>query len=102
MGNIKLHWKMVDERLGFMERIELPEGGEILFNQEEGRIDFTPLEPYIGRECDYFVDGEYRWTKKLDKIGPNEDGVKALFFTVEPDEPINYDLHPSVEMNKEE
>lgn len=81
---IELYWKKIDEELGFMERMVLPDGREILFDHDAGKTDFEPLRAFIGYDCAYHYDGEFRWMKPLVKIAPAEDGVMALHFEYKP------------------
>lgn len=93
---IQLYWRMVDDVKGFMERMVLPDGKEILFDHEAGKTDLEPLKEYIGYACDYHVDGKYKWSRTLDDVGPNEDGVNALFFTMEEVlDDVTFDEHSS-------
>jgi hypothetical protein len=78
--NIKLFWKRIDGTLGYIERIVLPTGDEILFDRDAGHIDFEPLNKYISSEIDGYVDNEYAWTRVLSKIARNEQGVNTLHF----------------------
>lgn len=101
---IELFWQMVDDTLGFMERIVLPTGKEVLFNQELNKIDFEPLKEYIGSICHYYVDKEYRWSRTLQSVEPNEDGIMALFFAWSDDmeEEFRQKQEPGIEMSEEE
>jgi hypothetical protein len=100
--HIELHWKMIDSELGFMERMVLPTGGEILFNHEEGKSDFEPLKEYIGTVCDYYRNDEYTWSKKLEGVRPTEDGINALWFEPIETPPEGGDIEGDVQMNGEE
>lgn len=100
-NDILLYWRMVDEEMGFMEKIVLPTGGVILFDEEEGKSNFEPLKEYIGATCHYHVDGEYRWTKTLEDVRPTQEGTMALWFKLKL-EPLADDADVELQMNAEE
>lgn len=78
MAKIKFFRKDINEELGYPEKIVLPDGKVVEWNEETQTCDLTCLEPYIGHEMDYYVDGVYKWSGKIEVIKPNDDGVNAV------------------------
>lgn len=77
-NKIKFFRRMLDEDLGHPEKIVLPDGKEILWNEESQTIDLDSLQPYIGEQLDYYEDGVYKWSAKIEVIKPTKDGVNAV------------------------
>lgn len=78
MAKIKFFRKMLDEDLGHPEKIVLPDGKTVEWNEETQTCDLNCLEPYIGHEMDYYEDGVYKWSAKIAVIKPTKDGVNAV------------------------
>lgn len=78
MAKIKFFRKDINEELGYPEKIVLPDGKVVEWNEETQTCDFTCLEPYIGHEMDYYVDGVHKWSGKITAVKPNDDGVNAV------------------------
>jgi hypothetical protein len=83
-NEFRIYYVTVDDKQGYVERIELPNGETVLFDQEKGCIDFEPMRPYIGSEFLYFMDGDLKGTKILTGIDTTSDGVK-YFIMGDPD-----------------
>jgi hypothetical protein len=83
--SFNIYWVSAGEEAGEPlfrgDRIELPTGEVIHFDEATGTIDLDCLEPYVGEFFNYYVDGEFKGIHKLKEVGINKDGIK--YFEVE-------------------
>lgn len=61
--------------LSYPEKLILPNGEIVLFDEEKGNIDMSKCEPYIGYDVIYYQNGERKGPYYLKSCGSNEDGI---------------------------
>ncbi|QHW35852.1 hypothetical protein GZH47_33720 (plasmid) [Paenibacillus rhizovicinus] len=86
-GRFEVHYKHVEENKGFIEKIKLPDGTMIRYDEAADKIDFEPMRPFIGNQFDYFIDGVGQGKRKLTDIKPTKSGVNAIWMDG-PEEPM--------------
>ncbi|SFJ65494.1 hypothetical protein SAMN02799624_05401 [Paenibacillus sp. UNC496MF] len=75
--DFRIFFVMQEDGSGHIARIILPGGSVVLYNQEQDTIDFEPMRPYMGRQFEYFVNGESQG-KGTFKGYTEVNGIKAI------------------------
>lgn len=76
-----IHYTHVDKEGGYVSSYTTPMSETVKFDTTKGAIDFDPLQNFIGKTFDFYVDGKFKYKARLDDVRPNEMGINAIHFT---------------------
>jgi hypothetical protein len=75
----RVFYRQLENGSGFIQKIVLPGGEVVLFDDEKGMIDFEKMRPYIGQEFEYLINEKSQGKRKLKDIGRTEEGIQCIY-----------------------